>query len=138
VPSVRALALVKGGADLKRRYVGVFQRNAFARLWWWAEITHDPEMALEDPARYVETLHVKGRQDFIMYSLDCTFSGHRLLVRKLGELQRARQISPRDQQKLGRAVNRVARVVCLDCIEDAAGAQRLSERAYDLIPLLGP
>jgi hypothetical protein len=123
-------------ADLSSRYAGNIRRNALARLWWWAEVTHDPDKPSEEAAKYSETLNVANRQDFILYALDCTFSGHRQLVRQLTKVQLSQAQGSRSQQKLCRSVNRIARVVCLDAIQDDGQLDEVCRRAYDVSLLL--
>ena len=123
-------------ADLPSRFAGNIRRNALARLWWWAEITHDPDKPTEEAARYSETLNTANRQDFIQYTIDCTFSGHRQLVRQLSKVQLSQAQGSRSQQKLCRSVNRIARVVCLDAIHDEGQLDDVSRRAYEVSLLL--
>jgi hypothetical protein len=123
-------------ADLPSRFAGNIRRNALARLWWWAEITHDAGMPPEEENRYEETLKVANRQDFILYALDCTFSGHRGLVRQLTKVQLSNAQGSRSQQKLCRSVNRIARVVCLDALQNKGQLDDVCQRAYEVSLLL--
>lgn len=119
-------------ADLKNRYAGSIRRNAFAALWWWAEVTHDPEKQLEDPDRYVETRIVEGRTSFVLYCIDCAFSGHRLLVHALSRLQQHQRLNDRASYKLCRSVNRMARTVCLDSLATQPEVAHFGQRAHEL------
>jgi hypothetical protein len=119
-------------ADLKNRYAGSIRRNAFAALWWWAEVTHDPEKQLDDPDRYAETRIVEGRTSFVLYCIDCAFAGHRLLVHSLSRLQQRQALSDRASYKLCRSVNRMARTICLDSLSSQDQVASFGQRAHDL------
>lgn len=119
-------------ADLKNRYAGGIRDNAFAALWWWAEATHDSDRPLDDPNRYSETRIVSGRTSFVLYCVDCAFAGRKDLVRKLCDIQRREQLGDLPCKKLGRSVNRMARVACLDSLRDQNEVIQFSERAYQV------
>ena len=123
-------------ADLANRYAGSIRRNAFAALWWWADVSHDPEKAINDQARYEETRQISGRTSFVLFCVDCAFSGHHELVRRLCALQRAERLNDRECKRLCRSVNRIARVACLDSIVDDAVINSFSQRAYSMSQLL--
>lgn len=124
----------KAGA-LWSRYAGNIRRNALARLWWWAEVTCDPAKALGDAKRYAITRQVEDRQSLMLYFGDCAFSGHLLLARGLCDLQEQRGIDDDKQKKLCRSINRLARVVCLDALDDQSAA-RVCQQALDLSALV--
>jgi len=119
-------------ADLKNRYAGSIRRNAFAALWWWEEVSHNPEKQLDDPARYAETRIIEGRTSFVLYCIDCAFAGHRLLVHNLSQLQQRQRLSDRASYKLCRSVNRMARTVCVDSLGIQAEIASFGQRAHDL------
>jgi hypothetical protein len=112
------------------RYAGNIRRNALARLWWWAEVTHDPERDVDEADRYEPTLVTDGRSDFILYVGDCAFSGNRDLLRHLGNLQQKSSKSSKDQQRLCRAVNRIARVTCLDSLDGSSQMKSFCQHAH--------
>jgi len=114
------------------RYAGNIRRNALARLWWWAEVTHNPEKEIDDPERYKTTLVTEGRSDFILYVGDCAFSGNRDLLHHLSNLQQIKAKGSKDQQRLCRAINRIARVTCLDGLGSDSQMNMLCKRAYQI------
>jgi hypothetical protein len=118
------------------RYAGNIRRNALARLWWWAEVTHDSAKATRDASRYAITRDVQNRQSLMLYFGDCAFSGHRPLAKALCNLQAEQSVNDDDQKKLCRSVNRLARVVCLDGVNDAPSATKICEKAFALSALL--
>jgi hypothetical protein len=118
------------------RYAGNIRRNALARLWWWAEVTHNPTKSLGDPKRYEITREVEDRQSLMLYFGDCAFSGHGLLAHGLCDLQDEQSINDDNQKKLCRSVNRLARVVCLDCLDDNFAADKVCKQAFQLSALL--
>ncbi len=117
---------------LAGRMAGNIRRNALARLWWWAEVTHDPEKEIDDQDRYKTTLVTEGRSDFILYVGDCAFSGNRDLLHHLSNLQQTEAKGSKEQQRLCRAVNRIARVICLDSLDVDLQMRMLCERAYQI------
>jgi hypothetical protein len=119
-------------AALWTRYAGNIRRNALARLWWWAEITHDPSKPLSDPQRYAVTRDVEDRQTFMLWLIDCAFSGHQKLVKELSAVQHANSLNDQGQRKICRSVNRLARVVCLDSVQDEQQVRDLCEEAHRL------
>jgi hypothetical protein len=119
-------------ADLKNRCAGSVRDNAFASLWWWAQASYNPEKSHDDPDRYVETRIVKGRTSFVLYCIDCAFSGHNQLVRKLCALQQRHELNDLASKRLGRSVNRIARVVCLDGLQSDVEINGFSSRAYQV------
>lgn len=120
------------GADLKNRYAGSIHDNAFAALWWWAEATHDSDRNLEDTERYVQTRIVSGRTSFVLYCVDCAFAGRRDLVRALCGIQQRERLGDKPSKKLGRSVNRMARVTCLDSLRKEGEVVEFSERALQI------
>lgn len=70
----------KEGAVPKRQYVGPWWRNALGRLWWWAEVTHDPD---SDNERYRRTIRAAGSQEFMRDTIENLLCGNRNLVRAL-------------------------------------------------------
>ena len=70
------------------RIAGNIRRNALARLWWWAEVTHDDERDPQDSQRYELTRQTKDRSDLILWLGDCAFSGSKPAARRLCHLQR--------------------------------------------------
>jgi hypothetical protein len=118
------------------RYAGNIRRNALARLWWWAEVTHDSSKATSDARRYVITRDVQNRQSLMLYFGDCAFSGHPLLARVLCNLQADQSVNDDDQKKLCRSVNRLARVVCLDGVNSVSRATKIGEKAFSLSAFL--
>jgi hypothetical protein len=111
------------------RYSGTIRRNALARLWWWAELTHDQDVDLDEPERYRGTLHTARRSDFVLYVGDCAFSGSRELLRHLSDVQLKQAKTSKHQQKFCRAVNRLARVTCLDSLAGSNERQAFCNRA---------
>src|ERR1051326_435068 len=89
------------------RYAGNIRRNALSRLWWWAEITHDASKPLTDPSRYAVTRDVEDRQTFMLWLVDCAFSGHDRLVCEMSAIQKAHSLDDLGQRKLCRSVNRM-------------------------------
>jgi hypothetical protein len=116
--------------SLPVRFAGNIRRNAFARLWWWAEVTHDPELEMDDPRRYKDTLMTDGRSDFMLYVGDCAFSGNRALLRQLSRTQLKNSKASKQQQRLCRSMNRIARVTCLDGISTQSALVELCNRVY--------
>lgn len=114
------------------RFAGNIRRNALARLWWWAEVTHDPKKEIDDPERYETTLVTEGRSDFILYVGDCAFSGNRALLHHLSNLQQTEAKGSKDQQRLCRAVNRIARVTCVDSLDVDSQMKMLCKQAYQI------
>jgi hypothetical protein len=125
----------KPGA-LWTRLAGNIRRNALSRLWWWAEITHDPTKALSDPQRYAITKNVRDRQSLMLWFVDCAFSGHLHIVRGLSAIQQTHSLDDDSQKKLCRSVNRLARVVCLDSLQRADEVEKWCDRAHRLSALL--
>jgi len=119
-------------ADLKSRCAGDIRRNAASALWWWAQASHNPAKALDDPDRYAETRTVRGRTSFVLYCIDCAFSGHNPLVRKLCAIQRRHELDDLASKRLGRSVNRIARVICLDGLQDDGEINGFTNRAYQV------
>ena len=64
----------------KRQYVGSWYRNAFGRLWWWAEYTRDPETAKD---QYARTVSAGQSQEFMRNTIENSLCGNRALVRSL-------------------------------------------------------
>lgn len=60
------------------------------------------------------------------------FSGNRDILHHLSELQLKKAKSSKDQQRLCRAVNRIARVTCLDSLDDNSKMKKLCEQAYEI------
>jgi hypothetical protein len=114
------------------RFAGNIRRNALARLWWWAQVTYDPTKDLDDPRRYAPTLVTDKRSDFILYAGDCAFSGNRGILLHLSNLQQKKAKGSKDQQRLCRAINRIARVTCLDSLDADSQTQTLCEQAYTI------
>lgn len=63
----------------KSRYLGGWERNAFGRLWWWAEFTYDPD--LPDP--YSRTKKGAESQEFMLHTIDNLCGGNRTLIAEL-------------------------------------------------------
>jgi Family of unknown function (DUF6339) len=122
----------KPDADLKSRCAGDIHRNAFSALWWWAQASHDPDKSPDDPERYIQTRTVRGRTSFVLYCIDCAFSGHNPLVRKLCAIQQRHSLDDIASKKLGRSVNRIAKVVCLDGLRSDGEVHHFSTRAYEV------
>jgi len=118
------------------RFAGNTRRNALARLWWWAEITHQPAIPIGTPNRYDTTRNVRDRQSLMLWFVDCAFSGHPLLVQKLSELQQSAALNDAAQKRLCRSVNRLARVVCLDEADTDAQVETLCQRAVQVSQLI--
>lgn len=70
----------KKGMVPKTRYVGPWHRNAFGRLWWWAECTRDPEA---DKDHYVRTVRAGQSQEFMKNTIENLLCGNRPLVASL-------------------------------------------------------
>jgi hypothetical protein len=114
------------------RLAGNTRRNALSRLWWWAEITHDSGQPTGSPERYAITKNVQGRQSLMLWLVDCAFSGQPKIVRELDAIQEAESLNDMAQKKICRTVNRLARVVCLDALEDDGEAKALCSRALQV------
>jgi hypothetical protein len=114
------------------RMAGNVRRNALARLWWWAEITHDPSKDLNDPERYAITREVARRQDLILWCGDCAFSGNPTVVLNLHRIQETKGLGGTSQQKLCRAVNRMLQTVCIDALSDEVVLASTCDSAYAL------
>ena len=71
----------KGGAVPRERYLGSLWRNAFARLWWLAELTYRPENA--DP--YTLTRCATNSQEFFQWTTDILIGGNPSFVRTMTE-----------------------------------------------------
>jgi hypothetical protein len=119
-------------ADLVNRCVGTIRNNTFAALWWWAQASYDPNKLLDDPLRYRETRIVKGRTSFVQYCVDCAFSGHNPLVRQLCAVHQQNSLDDKESKKLGRSINRMARVVCLDGLQNESEIVNFSNSAYQI------
>jgi hypothetical protein len=122
----------KPKADLASRCAGDIRRNAFAALWWWAQASYNPAKSIDDPDRYAETRIVRGRTSFVLYCVDCAFSGHNPLVRQLCAIQQSRGLDDLASKRLGRSVNRIARVICLDGLGSETDVNAFSNRAYEV------
>jgi hypothetical protein len=68
------------GKTPKERYLGSWTRNAFGRLWWWAELTYQ---ASEKPYEWTEK--AAQNQEFMLHITDDLFGGDFRLVRALAE-----------------------------------------------------
>jgi hypothetical protein len=121
---------------LWKRFAGNTRRNALSRLWWWAEITHQPTFAVGNSERYSLTRNVRDRQSLMLWFVDCAFSGQPLLAQTLSILQQSAGLNDAAQKRLCRTVNRLARVVCLDSIRENTTAVCLCERALQLSQLI--
>ena len=119
-------------ADLPNRSAGSIRDNAFSSLWWWAQASYDPSKPIDDPDRYTQTRIVRGRTSFVLYCIDCAFSGHNPLVRELCAIQQRHELNDEGSKKLGRSVNRIAKVVCLDGLQTGADVSRFSTRAHQV------
>lgn len=119
-------------ADLRNRYAGSIRRSAFAALWWWAEVSHYPEKGHDDPDRYAQTKIVQGRTSFVLFCIDCAFSGHRILVKNLCQIQQNNALNDAASKKLCRSVNRMARTTCLDRLSDQPAIANFGRRAHEL------
>jgi len=118
---------------LAGRIAGNIRRNALARLWWWAEVTHDPAKDEDNPAvRYAITRNVTDRQDLILWCGDCAFAGKREIVKSLDAIQTDNALGSKSQQLLCRYVNRMLRTVCIDALPDENAVQDACERAYNI------
>ncbi|MDB6017864.1 MAG: hypothetical protein JWR19_2353 [Pedosphaera sp.] len=123
-------------APLWTRFAGNIRRNALSRLWWWAEITHDPTKLIDNPQRYVVTKDVQNRQSLMLWFIDCAFSGHASIVYHLSALQKSHSLNDTEQKAVCRSVNRLARVVCLDSLPHSAEVEALCDRALQIGQLL--
>jgi hypothetical protein len=118
------------------RIAGNIRRNAFSRLWWWAEITCDHSLPLSDSLRYAVTKKVHGRQSLMLWFVDCAFSGHAPIANQLATFQETHELNDTAQKAICRTVNRLARVVCLDSIKTDEKSEVLCQRALDISRLL--
>jgi len=64
----------------KRQYTGPWYRNAFGRLWWWAEYTQDPTAGVD---RYARTIRAGQSQEFMRNTIENSLCGNRALVKSL-------------------------------------------------------
>jgi len=71
----------KKGIVPKTRYIGPWHRNAFGRLWWWAECTRDPDAAEKD--QYVRTVRAGQSQEFMKNTIENLLCGNRAVVASL-------------------------------------------------------
>lgn len=117
---------------LWNRFAGNIRRNAISRLWWWAEITCDHALPVDDPQRYKVTMNVRNRQSLMLWFIDCAFSGQTYIARKLAGLQEERALNDNYQKTICRTINRLARVVCLDLIQTEEQAEALCQHALKI------
>jgi hypothetical protein len=106
--------------SMQLRMAGSIRRNALARLWWWAEVTHDSSYDVTDHRRYAITKQTKGRADLVLWMGDCAFAGNRAIARRLCELQTEKKLGSSAQQDLCRTMNRILKMQCLDALPDAS------------------
>jgi hypothetical protein len=64
----------------KAHYTGPWHRNAFGRLWWWAEYTRDSEAGKD---QYARTVRAGRSQEFMKNTIENSLCGNRALVRSL-------------------------------------------------------
>jgi len=64
----------------KRQFIGPWYRNAFGRLWWWAEYTRDPQAGKD---QYARTVRAGQSQEFMRNTIENSLCGNRDLVKSL-------------------------------------------------------
>lgn len=103
----------------KSHYVGPWYRNAFGRLWWWAEYTHDPA-AGED--QYVRTIRAGQSQEFMKNTIENFLCGNRALVRSLCDAAfptAAAQMNDDQHRELIKRINAMLVTIALDTLQSA-------------------
>ena len=101
----------------KRQYVGPWYRNAFGRLWWWAEYTRDPEAGRD---QYARTVRAGQSQEFMRNTIENSLCGNRVLVRSLCDAAfPASGIQMKDEQHrdLVKRVNAMLVTTALDALQ---------------------
>ena len=101
----------------KRQYVGPWYRNAFGRLWWWAEYTRDAEAGKD---QYVRTVRAGQSQEFMRNTIESSLCGNRALVRSLCDAAfPASGIQMKDEQHrdLVKRVNAMLVTTALDALQ---------------------
>lgn len=101
----------------KRQYVGPWYRNAFGRLWWWAEYTHDPS-AGED--QYVRTIRAGQSQEFMRNTIENSLCGNRALVKSLCDAafpMAGTQMKDEQHRELIKRVNAMLVTIALDTLQ---------------------
>lgn len=101
----------------KRQYVGPWYRNAFGRLWWWAEYTRDSEAGKD---QYARTVRAGQSQEFMRNTIENSLCGNRALVRSLCDAAfPASGIQMKDEQHrdLVKRVNAMLVTTALDALQ---------------------
>lgn len=108
------------------------RRNSLARLWWWAQSTHDDQYDIGDNRRYEATLHTRNRQDLVLWLGDCAISGNERISRILCQIQKEKELGGSDQQKLVKTMNRMLKMVSVDSLTDDSDIMEACLRAHSL------
>lgn len=87
----------------KERYIGFLADNAFSRLWWWAELTHQAGTA--DP--YFRTRAGAQNLELVKSVVENLFGGNRVLVAALIDFVCASADGVADQQKVKQLTTRI-------------------------------
>jgi len=101
----------------KTHYIGPWHRNAFGRLWWWAEYTRDSQAGKD---QYARTVRAGQSQEFMKNTIENFLCGNRALVRSLCDAAfPASGIQMKDEQHraLVKRVNAMLVTTALDALQ---------------------
>ena len=101
----------------KRQYIGPWYRNAFGRLWWWAEYTHDTEAGKD---QYARTVRAAQSQEFMRNTIENSLCGNRALVKSLCDAAfpaSGSQMTDEQHRELVKRVNAMLVTTALDALQ---------------------